>query len=65
MDINYRLAIIMEQLTTQQIFKSRESRNWESFDKMTLKEKMYHRLEELQIYEDDIDPNYKPKAYKK
>lgn len=54
--------MIIEQLTTEQIIHSRRFRNWRKFDKLDEIGKLRVRLEELQYYEDDIDPEYKPKG---
>jgi hypothetical protein len=60
----YKIITISEQLTTEQIMFSRKKRNWKKFDKLSEVEKLIIRLEELQYYEDIIDPNYEPKSYK-
>lgn len=60
--LNYNLIMIIEQLTTEQIIHSRRFRNWRKFDKLDEIGKLRVRLEELQYYEDDIDPEYKPKG---
>jgi len=52
--LNSRLLKIMEQLSTEDIFESRRSRNWEVFDKLSEIEKLKWRLEELEIFEDII-----------
>jgi hypothetical protein len=52
--LNNRLLKIMEQLSTEDIFESRRSRNWEVFDKLSEIEKLKWRLEELEIFEDII-----------
>jgi hypothetical protein len=61
--LEYNIILISEQLTTEQIIFSRRNRDWESFDESTYLEKLIIRLEELQYYEDDIDPQYKPKIF--
>lgn len=58
----YKLAMITEQLTQQQVIHARRFRNWEKFDKLTEDEKLLVRLEEFEIYIDDLDPNYVPKG---
>jgi hypothetical protein len=60
----YKLAQISEQLTQQQLIHARRFRNWEKFDKLTEDEKLMVRLEEFEIYEDDIDPEYVPASYR-
>ena len=52
--LNTRLLKIMELLSTEDIFESRRSRNWEVFDKLSEIEKLKWRLEELEIFEDII-----------
>ena len=61
--LNYNLIMISEQLTTEQIIHARRFRNWIKFDKLDEIGKLRIRLEELQYYEDDIDPEYKPKGF--
>jgi hypothetical protein len=61
--LEYNIILISDQLTTEQIIFSRRNRDWESFDESTYLEKLIIRLEELQYYEDDIDPQYKPKIF--
>jgi len=61
--LEYNIILISEQLTTEQIIFSRRNRDWESFDESSYLEKLIIRLEELQYYEDDIDPQYKPKIF--
>jgi len=58
--LNYNLIKICEQLSTEQILNARRNRNWSKFDKMNDLSKLMFRLEELQIYEDIIDPDYIP-----
>lgn len=60
---HYKLAQISEQLTTEQIMNARKWRKWRKFDKLSEDEKLITRLEELEIYQDDIDPNYIPKGF--
>jgi hypothetical protein len=55
--LNHNLMKISEKLTQEQIFYARRNRNWEMFDKLDEVGKLLHRLEEFQIYEDDIDIN--------
>lgn len=56
--LNYNLIKICEQLSTEQILNARRNRNCGKFDKMNDLSKLMFRLEELQIYEDIIDPDY-------
>ncbi len=58
----YKLALITEQLTIQQVIFARRHRNWNRFDRLTEDEKLLVRLEELEIYQDDIDPEYVPQS---
>ncbi len=60
----YKLSIITEQLTTEQLIWARRFRDWEKFDKMTEVQKLQVRFEELEIFQDDIDPDYIPHGYK-
>jgi len=62
--LNYNLIKICEQLSTEQILNARRNRNWSKFDKMNDLSKLMFRLEELQIYEDIIDPDYIPNLWK-
>ena len=39
---------------------ARKNRNWKEFDRLDEVSKLRHILQELQIYEDDIDVNYDP-----
>jgi len=59
----YKLALISEQLTIEQLIHARRHRNWKKFDRLTEDEKLLVRLEELEIYQDDIDPEYVPRSY--
>lgn len=59
----YKICIITDQITTEQLIFSRRNRNWEQFDKLTEVEKLLVRLEELEYFVDDIDPNYVPKYF--
>lgn len=60
----YNITVISEQLTTEQLIFARRNRNWIKFDKLDEIGKLMIRLEELQYFEDIIDPNYKPISYK-
>ncbi len=60
----YKLQIITEQLSTEQLIWARRFRDWRKFDKMTEAQKLQVRFEELEIYIDDIDPDYIPHGYK-
>ncbi len=62
--LTYKLIFISEQLTTEQIIFARRNRNWKKFDKLSEIHKLIVRLEELEYYEDIIDPNYEPKSYR-
>jgi hypothetical protein len=59
----YKLAQIEEQLTITQVIHARRFRNWRKFDKLTEDEKLIVRLEEFEIYADDLDPEYVPKCF--
>ena len=59
----YKLSQIVEQLTIEQVIHARRFRNWRKFDKLTEDEKLIIRLEEFEIYADDLDPEYVPKCY--
>jgi len=56
--LNMNLIKISAQLTQQQIFASRENRNWEMFDECDEIGKLQWIMDEYEIYEDIIDPNY-------
>lgn len=61
--LEYKICLISEQLTTQQIIFARRNRDWKKFDRLDEIDKLITRLEELEYFSDDIDPNYKPKGY--
>lgn len=61
--LEYKICLISEQLTIEQIIFSRRNRDWKKFDKLDELRKLIVRLEELEYFVDDIDPNYKPKGY--
>lgn len=61
--LEYKICLISEQLTIEQIMFARRNRNWKEFDKLTEIQKLIVRLEELEYFADDIDPNYKPRGY--
>lgn len=61
--LEYNLLLIVEQLSTEQLIFARRNRNWREFDKLDQIEKLRFRMEELEYYAEDIDPNYKPKGY--
>lgn len=61
--LEYKICLISEQLTTQQIIFARRNRDWKKFDRLDEIGKLITRLEELEYFSDDIDPNYKPKGY--
>lgn len=56
----YNLIIIEEQLSLHQIIHARRFRNWEKYDRLSEEKKIMVRFEELEIYKDDIDPDYNP-----
>ena len=58
--LNYNLIKICDQLSTEQMIYARRNRNWKEFDRLDEMSKLRHILQELQIYEDDIDVNYDP-----
>jgi hypothetical protein len=58
---NWKLICIASQLSIEQIIHARRFRNWEKYDKLTEGEKLLVQLEEFEIYEDILDPNYVPK----
>lgn len=60
----YNITLISEQLTTEQLIFARRNRNWKKFDRLDEIGKLMVRLEELQYFEDIIDPNYKPISYR-
>lgn len=60
----YNITLISEQLTTEQLIFARRNRNWKKFDRLDEVGKLMVRLEELQYFEDIIDPNYKPISYR-
>jgi hypothetical protein len=59
----YKLAQIVEQLTQKQVIHARRFRNWKKFDKLTEDEKILIRLEEFEIYADDLNTEYIPKGF--
>jgi hypothetical protein len=61
--LEYNICLISEQLTIEQIIFARRNRDWRKFDKLDEISKLRVRLEELEYFADDIDPNYKPKGY--
>lgn len=61
--LEYKICLISEQLTIEQLIFARRNRNWEKFDKLDEVRRLMVRLEELEYFIDDIDPNYKPKAF--
>jgi len=61
--LEYNICLISEQLSIEQLIFARRKRNWEKFDKLDEISKLRVRLEELEYFSDDIDPNYKPKGY--
>jgi hypothetical protein len=61
--LEYNICLISEQLTIEQLIFARRNRDWNRFDKLDDIRKLIVRLEELEYFSDDIDPNYKPKSY--
>jgi hypothetical protein len=59
----YKLRLISEQLTPEQLMHARRFRDWNKFDRMTEVQKLQVRFEELEIYQDIIDPEYIPKNF--
>ena len=60
----YKLAQITEQLTQKKILHARRFRNWRKFDKLTEDEKLIVRIEEFEIYADDLSSDYTPISFK-
>ena len=56
-------TVLSNKLSIEQLINARRYRNWAKFDRLTEDEKLLVRLEELEIYKDDIDPEYIPKGY--
>lgn len=61
--IEYNICLISEQLTIEQLMFARRNRDWKKFDRLDEIGKLRVRLEELEYFAEDIDPNYKPKGY--
>lgn len=61
--LEYNICLISEQLTIEQLIFARRNRDWKKFDKLDEISKLRVRLEELEYFADDIDPNYKPNGY--
>ena len=61
--LEYNICLISEQLTLDQLIFARRNRDWNKFDKMNGIGKLITRFEELRYFEDDIDPQLKPKGY--
>ena len=61
--LEYNICLISEQLTIEQLIFARRNRDWNRFDKLDDIRKLIVRLEELEYFSADIDPNYKPKGY--
>lgn len=53
--LNQRLIVITYHLTTEQLLKARENRNWEAYDELDEIGKMQHQLEEFSMYEDLLE----------
>ena len=60
--LNHKLMMISQKLSIEQVMYARRNRDWEKFDRLSEVEKMLYRLEEFEIYEDIIDPYYKPRT---
>lgn len=58
---NWKLICITSQLSIEQIIYARRFRDWERYDKLNESEKLLVQLEEFEIYEDILNPNYEPK----
>ena len=63
--ITMNLIKIAAQLSTEQIFAARENRNWEMFDECDEMGKLQWRLDEFEIYEDILDPEFEVDLRKK
>lgn len=61
--LEYNICLISEQLTIEQLIFARRNRDWKKFDRLDEIGKLRVRLEELEYFAEDIDPNYKPKGY--
>lgn len=61
--LEYNICLISEQLTIEQLMFARRNRDWKKFDRLDEIGKLRVRLEELEYFAEDIDPNYKPKGY--
>lgn len=48
--MNQNLAVLLYQLTPEQVFEARENRNWDLYSQLEEREKLQHRLEELDVY---------------
>jgi hypothetical protein len=59
--LNRKLLFISQQLSYEHIIHARRFRDWEEFDKLNQDQKLIIRLEELEIWSDDINPNWKMK----
>ena len=59
--LNRKLLFISQQLSYEQIIYARRFRDWEEFDKLNQDQKLIIRLEELEIWSDDMNPNWKMK----
>ena len=51
--INSKIIKIVSKLSHWQVMESMENRNWEVFDTLSQSDKLYHILEELELYIDD------------
>jgi len=61
--LQYNICLISEQLSIEQLIFARRNRNWKKFDKLDEISKLRVRLEELEYFSEDIDPEYKPKGF--
>lgn len=62
-NIEYNIILISDQLSIEQIIFSRRNRDWQEFDRSSYLEKLIIRLDELQYFEDCLDPEYKRNLY--
>ena len=63
--LNINLIKISLQLTQEQIFDARKNRNWEMFDELDEVGKLQHIMDEFEIYEDILDPEFEPDLRRK
>ena len=48
--IEKELAILMNRISTKDIFKSRENRDWRAFDRMSENKKTFTRVQEIKNF---------------